>query len=95
MPRNFYRRVEVMYPVEAPELKSRILHQIVPTILRDNVKARVLLPDGSYTRIPLADGQPLHRSQEELMLLHSVAQAEPVASANGQPQELPKAAVRS
>src|SRR5690606_34435386 len=29
MPRNFYRRVEVMFPVEAPELKQRILHEIL------------------------------------------------------------------
>ncbi len=26
MPRNFYRRVEVMFPIEAPDLKTRVLH---------------------------------------------------------------------
>ena len=30
MPRNFYRRVEVMFPIESPELKERILHEIMP-----------------------------------------------------------------
>src|SRR5256886_9255711 len=30
MPRNFYRRVEAMFPIEAPELKDRILHEILP-----------------------------------------------------------------
>ncbi|HVW37872.1 MAG TPA: polyphosphate kinase 1, partial [Pirellulales bacterium] len=36
MPRNFYRRVEVMFPIEAPELKQRVLSEIVPAYLRDN-----------------------------------------------------------
>ena len=47
MPRNFYRRVEVMFPIESPELKERILHEIVPAYLNDNVKARILQPDGT------------------------------------------------
>ena len=39
MPRNFHRRVEVMFPIEAPDLKERILTEIVPAYLRDNVRA--------------------------------------------------------
>jgi polyphosphate kinase len=86
MPRNFYRRVEVMYPVEAPDLKSRILHQIVPVILRDNVKARLLKPDGTYVRLTHAEGEPRHRSQEELMQLPGAATTETPPAANGMPQ---------
>lgn len=69
MPRNFYRRVEVMFPIEAPDLKARVLQQIVPTILRDNVKSRVLQSDGAYVRPPMPEGETRHRSQEELMQL--------------------------
>ena len=56
MPRNFYRRVEVMFPVESPELKERILHEIIPAYLLDNVKARALQSDGSYIRVQPAEG---------------------------------------
>ena len=38
MPRNFHRRVEVMFPVEAADLKDRILHEIIPAYRRDNTR---------------------------------------------------------
>jgi polyphosphate kinase len=66
MPRNFFRRIEVMFPVEDPHLKARIVETILPTLLADNVKARNQLPDGSYTPCTRApDTAPL-RSQVEL-----------------------------
>jgi polyphosphate kinase len=70
MPRNFYRRVEVMFPVEAPELKQRILQEVIPLYQRDNVKARVLTSEGTYARAP-QDGETLHRCQAELLTLRS------------------------
>jgi polyphosphate kinase len=69
MPRNFYRRVEVMFPIEAPELKQRILKEIVPAYLRDNVKARILKADGSHYRLQPQDGESRYRVQEELLSL--------------------------
>ena len=69
MPRNFYRRVEVMFPIEAPELKQRILKEIIPAYLRDNVKARLLRPDGSHVRVQPENGEPRYRVQEELLSL--------------------------
>jgi polyphosphate kinase len=78
MPRNFYRRVEVMFPIEAAELKDRILHEIVPAYLLDNVKARVLQPDGSYVRMQPAPGEPPYRCQERLLSIrHTAAVPEP------------------
>ncbi|MBE2254367.1 MAG: polyphosphate kinase 1 [Myxococcus sp.] len=63
MPRNFHRRVEVMTPVEDPALKLRLLDEVIGLGLKDNVKARQLQPDGTYTPRPLAlDGQTV-RSQ--------------------------------
>ena len=50
MPRNFFRRVEVMFPLEDGRLKLRVVDEILPVILADNVKARRLRADGGYDR---------------------------------------------
>jgi len=70
MPRNFYRRVEVMFPVESASLKKRIITEIVPAHLRDNVRSRILDADGTYERVRPGNGEPIHRCQEELIELH-------------------------
>ncbi len=49
MSRNLDRRVEIMFPVENPELMER-LKGILQTELDDNVKASVLQYDGSYIK---------------------------------------------
>ena len=49
MPRNLERRVEILFPVEEPSLKTK-LEDILQAQLRDNVKAHVLQPDGSYAK---------------------------------------------
>jgi polyphosphate kinase len=67
MPRNFYRRVEVMYPVESPALQKRILTEIMPAYLRDNMRARLLDSAGNYTRARPGKGEPAHRCQQELL----------------------------
>ncbi len=51
MPRNFHRRVEVMFPVEDEALRDRVIDEILAIALADNVKARRLMPDGSYARV--------------------------------------------
>jgi polyphosphate kinase len=65
MPRNFVRRIEVMCPIEDPQLKQRLLGEVLGTALRDNVKARALQPDGRYERVE-RPGPPL-RSQTTLL----------------------------
>ncbi len=49
MPRNLERRVEILFPVDRPELKEKLLH-ILKSQLRDNVKASVLQADGTYVK---------------------------------------------
>ena len=49
MPRNFFRRVEVMFPVLAEPLKERLLGTVIPTYGNDTARARRLSSDGSYT----------------------------------------------
>ncbi|HEY2743183.1 MAG TPA: polyphosphate kinase 1 [Polyangia bacterium] len=77
MPRNFVRRIEVMSPIEDPVLKGRLLHEVLGTALRDNVKARALQPDGRYERV-VRPG-PSVRSQQVLLetAKSSVAAAPP------------------
>lgn len=70
MPRNFYRRVEIMFPLESPTIKKRIISEIMPFYLVDNVKARELQPDGTYRRAKKKTDEPLHRAQAELLELH-------------------------
>ncbi len=85
MPRNFERRVEVMFPVEAPELKRRVCDEIVPVYLRDNCRARVLMPDGSYVRAAAWHDEPEHRAQRELLAASSgiTLAKTPLTSADG------------
>lgn len=51
MPRNLNRRVEVLFPVEEPALVRHIRSHILKTLMEDNVKSRVMLPDGSYRHL--------------------------------------------
>ncbi|MDP9373906.1 MAG: polyphosphate kinase 1, partial [Chloroflexota bacterium] len=76
MPRNLNRRVEVLFPLEAPALKAQVRDEVLPLYLRDNVKARVLQPDGTYVRERPAPGEPEVDSQAVLLAAAS-AQARP------------------
>ncbi|MDB5081912.1 MAG: ppk [Chloroflexi bacterium] len=67
MQRNLDRRVETLFPLEDPYIKRYVIHTILPTYLKDTVKARILLPDGSYRPINPAPGTPPFNSQEFLM----------------------------
>ena len=71
MDRNLSRRVEVVFPIEQPNLRQRLIREILATSMADNVKARELLPDGSYRRIQPEPGQPRLRSQERFLELAS------------------------
>jgi polyphosphate kinase len=66
MPRNFERRVEAMFPIEAEDLRRRIVEEIIPTYLHDNQHTRVLQSDGTYSRATADDDVP-HRAQGELL----------------------------
>jgi polyphosphate kinase len=88
MDRNLSRRVEVVFPVETPELKNRLINEVLATCLADNVKARELLADGSYRRVTREPNQPALRSQERFLeiaaqnaqrrLLDATQQAAPI-----------------
>ena len=71
MPRNFFRRVEVVFPIEDGNLRDRVQRELLDTVLADNVKARVLQPDGSYRRLAPKRGATAVRSQTEFIRLAS------------------------
>ena len=69
MPRNFRRRVEVMFPIVDRQLKQRVITEILGTMRADNVKGWLLGEDGRYTRVrPGPDESPL-RSQARFIEL--------------------------
>lgn len=49
MTRNTEKRVEIAAPIKSPELRKRI-HDMFEVFLSDNVKARILMPDGIYKK---------------------------------------------
>jgi polyphosphate kinase len=51
MPRNLNGRVEVLFPICDPRLVSVVREEILGAYLADNVKARVMNADGTYTRV--------------------------------------------
>jgi polyphosphate kinase len=63
MPRNLFRRVEVVFPVLDPALRKRITDVIIPGYLSDCGKARVLGSDGVYTRAVCPPGQEPTQAQ--------------------------------
>src|SRR5438094_4324371 len=63
MPRNFFRRIEVAFPIETPALRDQIINDVIPTILHDRVKARELQPDGTYRRLKPEGPEPRRQAQ--------------------------------
>ena len=50
MPRNFYRRVEIMTPILDDKAKEKLRQEVLEPIKSDNCRARDLQSDGSYVR---------------------------------------------
>jgi polyphosphate kinase len=63
MPRNFFRRIEVMVPVEDQALRQRLLDEVLGLGLRDTAKAMELAADGSYAPVAVHAGAQGFRSQ--------------------------------
>jgi polyphosphate kinase len=63
MPRNFFRRIEVAFPIETAALRDQMIHEIIPTVLHDRVKARELQPDGTYRRLKPEGPEPRRQAQ--------------------------------
>lgn len=51
MDRNFFRRVEVAFPIFDPALKKRVIDESFTFALRDNQLAWQQQPSGDYVRV--------------------------------------------
>ena len=84
MSRNFFRRVETVFPIEDPALRQRLIDDLLPAELRDNEDARELRPDGTYVPPQRAAGEPAFSAQRYFMAaarLRAQAETVPVGSA--------------
>jgi polyphosphate kinase len=66
MGRNFFRRIELCFPVLDPALKRRVMREGLQPYLDDNVQAWVMDSEGAYTRARPRRGRP-RAAQEELL----------------------------
>ncbi|MCF7669453.1 MAG: polyphosphate kinase 1 [Verrucomicrobia bacterium] len=67
MPRNFFRRIEIAWPVDDGIVKDYIVRQMLDITLADNARARLLMPNGTYTKVKRNAGDPVRRSQKEFI----------------------------
>jgi len=73
MERNFFRRVEVAFPIRREAHRERILRDLA-VYLRDNCQAWQLLPDGSFERISRGSERPIN-AQSELLAAYAAGPA--------------------
>jgi polyphosphate kinase len=86
MPRNLDHRIEIGFPVLDPSLREAV-REFLEVQLSDNVKARVIGPDGRSTRRP--HGEPVVRAQDRMRLVIE----SPSLSAAPAPMEAPSTRV--
>ena len=75
MPRNFFRRIEVAFPIEDGRIADRLISEILLTSFADNTKAHELQSDGRYRRVKAAKEDGTRRSQKEFMQLATADKA--------------------
>jgi polyphosphate kinase len=66
MDRNFFRRIELCFPVLDPALKRRVIREGLQPYLDDNCQAWVMHPDGGYEQLMPRRGRR-RSAQEELL----------------------------
>ena len=67
MPRNINRRVEVLFPITKPALVRQIRDRLLAVYLQDNVKARQMNSDGTYSRVKPGKGERPLNAQVALL----------------------------
>ena len=77
MARNFFRRIELCFPVLDPTLKKRVIREGLLPYLEDNTQAWVMQPDGNYERLRPRKGAKGRSAQEELLAMVTTGSAEP------------------
>ncbi len=67
MPRNFYRRVEIMTPILDDKAREKIRQEVLDPIRADNARAQDLQSDGTYVRRHPAPGETPFDTQQILL----------------------------
>ena len=67
-----YLQAEVSFPLEDEEIKRRVINEIFPMYLNDNMKAHELQSDGTYVQLKPGGVEQAIRSQSEFI---SIAKA--------------------
>jgi polyphosphate kinase len=91
MPRNFFRRIEIIYPVLDPALRARLKNEILLGALADNTKAREILADGTHVRVKRRPNEPRIGFQATLLAKQKALAAPRLLSAPGSLQLTPRA----
>jgi polyphosphate kinase len=74
MPRNFFRRVEVAFPILDKTLQQRVIDEAFELHLLDNTQAWELQADASYRRVSASEHSPAISAQTRLLKILSVSQ---------------------
>ena len=98
MPRNFFRRIEAVFPIEGTEHRKQIL-ETLRLYLKDNSQAKQLRPSGTYTKAAAPrKGQPFS-AQEFFMAAteetnrrtrDEIAAGKPAKELKGEPRSAPE-----
>ena len=67
MPRNFYRRVEIMTPILDEKAKEKVRQEVLEPIRADNTRAQDLQSDGTYLTREPAVNDPIFDTQQTLL----------------------------
>ena len=63
MPRNLDKRVEILFPLLDPAIRTAITGSILPVQFNDNVKIRTLNSDGAYSRFDSVTAREIVNAQ--------------------------------
>ena len=64
MPRNFFRRVEVVFPILDPQIKTRVIKEIIEPELSDTQNTSELKHSGAYLPVTPSSSKSQFSSQE-------------------------------
>ena len=67
MPRNMFRRIECIFPIENPSIKGRVIEEILGSLLKDNMYSDYLHQNGAYYKDAKMKSAPQFSAQEFFM----------------------------
>jgi polyphosphate kinase len=76
MERNFFRRIELCFPVKDRKLKRRVIDEGLTAYLQDNVEAWEMNGDGAYQLLRPKSVRTRNAAQENLLLLLADTEAQ-------------------